>query len=519
MGITKARLDAQVQSACEYTDTVAPTEAAFETTPTCAEDDFHNVISQLNNLLTEQSGNWYDGLVTPNFLDMGGPRGVNSLNTDLHALERKRFIETNKVLVDVVVGATDNFVILPASALPGNLVMAVDMVPTLGTVAASHMGVFGTHSLDEVPGTHALGPCNIILITDSAGDPILDSSGRVISGLLQTEDSADGHTASSASPTRLQISFVVPNATHDDLIPAPAADIQGKTIRYCYCEQKAFEDLTKGAFATKSAAIDIGAGAVSLTRQAAYDGQGTLPVDITTNATLDLEGPGITWQIRDDLEAPLITVSEGSATGTSEFGVSSEVDVFNVDAIANDFENGATFDSGAAGTAINVGVTPNQIDSAGPLNLASGAAQDLTLTSGNEVLFVDGYQAGSTWGVPLELASSSMEWDEAEAKFGEVSLLNMICQAFQSSALPKTCVDVTAVVPAGTSVTAANLSGPLHDASGGTYATDHDLYYNGILLREGATNDYTAGTDLTAGEFILAFDTKPGDNICLISRA
>ena len=106
--------------------------------------------------------------------------------------------------------------------------------------------------------------------------------------------------------------------------------------------------------------------------------QGATPVDITGNVTWDLEGAGQTFTFRDDAEAALFTITEGSAGGTTDITIESGVDTFTVDApsfdvnsTTVDFAEGATFDS--AGTAINVGTTAGQIDSGSALTIATTA--------------------------------------------------------------------------------------------------------------------------------------------------
>ena len=517
MGRTFLRQDDQIRHSCVYDDTVVPSEANFETNPSSLQEDLNNIRSQLSNLLDDQAGNWYDDLNTPATLDPGSQRGVNDLNTDLHELERKRFLTVQKLLVDVTVGGSDNFVILGTGELPSNTTAAVGAVTTEGTVVAAHAGTFGTHSLDEVSGSHALAPKNILEITDNAGDPIL-SSGRRIWGLLQSENAVDGHTITDTASDRVQISFVRPNATHDDLEAVPAVDIQGQDIRYCYCERKAFDDLTEGDFAAKGAAIDIGAGAASVTRQASYDNQGVTPVDLTTNATLDLEGAGLTWSIRDDLEAALLSVIEGSAGGTSEVEISSDVDLYDNNAADVDFASGASINSGGT-RPIDVGVTDGVIES------TSG---DLEVQAAAELLFDDVNQTGSTWAQDgIKLSEDTAEWDAFEPAFGEVSLLNAITQAKNSSNVTKTCATSTADVAADTDIGGAaggvNLDAQLGDLSTGTFVDDHDIYLNGQLLLSGsnaaANNDVYPGTSLALGQLRFEFPIKTGDVICTLSRA
>ena len=282
-----------------YGDAVAPTEAAFETNPTNLMDDLNNIRSQLHNLLKDQAGNWYDDLNVPSTLETGTQRGVNDLNTDLHAVEKKRVLRDVHNLTDVSVGGSDNFVILGTGELPANTTAAVGAVTTLGTVCAAHTGTFGQHALDEVAGPHALNPLNLCEIVDgSTRDPIL-SDGRKVYGLLQTETATDGHTITDTTTTRAQISFVRQNATGDDLEACPAADIQGSTINYATRERVRLEDLNEHDFLS-GAVVDVGAGSGTITRQTAYTNQGTTPVDVVTNSTLDLEGAGLEWTIRDD---------------------------------------------------------------------------------------------------------------------------------------------------------------------------------------------------------------------------
>jgi hypothetical protein len=508
-----------------YGDAVAPSEANFETNPANLMDDLNNIRSQLHNLLKNQAGNWWDDLNIPSALDTGTQRGVNDLNTDLHAVERKRVLRDVFNLTDVSVGAGNNFVILGTGELPANTTAAVGAVTTLGTVVAFHAGTFGTHSLDEVAGPHAINPKNLMEIVDaSSRDPIL-SSGRKVYGLLQIETNTDGLTITDTTPNRVQISFVRLNSTGDDLEACPVADIESTDINYSSRERVPLESLTEADF-LRGAVIDIGSGAVTVTRQVGYDNQGTTPVDLTTNATLDLEGPGLEWAIRDDAEAKLFGVVEGSAGGTSQVNIYADVDEFDVDAAVNDFLNGASFDTGAAGTTINVGVTANQIDSGGALTVASGAASDLTLRGTQELFLDDGNQTGSTWAQTggIKLSDTTQEWDDFETAFGEVSLLDAILQAYNKTGRRKVYSIATADVAADTDVSGPsddnNLDTDLGDLSAGTFVTDYDIYLNGALQVNGAdaaaNKDVYPGTALASGQLKFEKKIKTGDVIILI---
>lgn len=647
MGRSIFRQETQIRQSDVYTDNIAPTEAAFETNPTNLETDLNNIRSQLHNLLENQAGNWWDDLNIPSALDTGTQRGVNDLNTDLHAIERKRilrrvevigagvavpaaaaasgtltgtsnFSDTETVTLDSKTytfqttltdvdgnvqigvdlqtslanlkaainleagagtlyatsttlhptvtatasdattlsveakasgtvgnaiattetaanasfggatlsgGAGDVALLDAAGELPGNTTIAVDAVTTLGTIAA-YEASFGTATLTDVTGGNALVPKNLTKISDTAtGDIITDGSGREIHALLQSESNTDGHTATTSSPTQLQLSFVVHNATNDDLELADATFIGGKTVDYAAVERYSFEDIPEHAWLSNDF---VDAGSASTTRQGVYDNQGATPVNVTTNSILDLEGAGLIWEIRDDLEASLLRVIEGSAGGTSEVEISAGVDTFDVNAVVNDFENGASFDTGAAGTTINIGTTANQIDSGGALDIVSTAA-DLSLAAGLELNFTDSYRAGSTWSLAdgIALANSSAEWSAFETEFGEVSLLDAIVQASAAGGIRKVFSVVTAATIAANSDASGpsndnNLDTDLGDLSGGTFVDDYDVYLNGQLLRGGAdaaaNHDYYPGTSLANGQLKFEFILKINDQLCIMDR-
>jgi hypothetical protein len=404
-------------------------------------------------------------------------------------------------------GGAGDVVILGAGELPSNTTAAVGAVTTLGTVVAAHGGTFGQHALSEVAGSTAISPKNLMQIVDGdSRDPIL-SGGRQVYGLLQGESGVtDGATITDATTTRVQVSFVRINATGDDLEAAPATDIGAATVNYCSVTRVRFEDLAEDNF-LGGASIDVPAG-TTVTRQVGYDNQGTTPVDLTTNATLDLEGPGLVWAVRDDLEAILFRVVEGSAGGTSEFQLGSDVDVFNVDAIVNDFANGARIDT--AGERIDIGENAGTIESTG--------ANDLTLLGAGELLLDDGNQVGSTWVQTggVKLSDTTAEWDAFEVAFGETSLLDAIVQA--SQVVNRTRVDaiVTANVAADNDVNgpggANNLDVDLPAYDQVTFLTDVDAYVNGVMLRNGvnaaADQDVSPGTSPAAGDLRFAFPLK-----------
>jgi len=507
--------ETQVHKSGTYDDTVAPSVANWETNPTTLEDDMNNLRSAISLHLDDQAGNWYDDLNTPATLDAGSQRGVNDLNTDLHGIERKRFLDyVSMVGVDVTVPAAQAYVVFALADLPSNTTAAIGLVTTEGCVCA-YNATFGTATLDEVAGSTTITPKNIVRIVDNATrDPIVDATDREIMALLQSESNSDGSTLTGTTTNRAQLSFVVVNSTGDDLELAAAAYIQNKVIDYAYTERFAFDDMNEDQWRGGGYAD---AGTSYADRQAAYDNQGTTPVDLTTNATLDLEGAGLVWSIRDDLEAILLRVIEGSAGGTSEVEIDTAVDVFDVNAITTDFANEVKIDTG--GTEIDIGVTGGTVETTGANDLRVVGAGELILTDGNE---------DATWSRDgMLLSDTSAEWIAFEAQFGEVSLLNAIVQAVGAVTRGKTVATViTADIAADTNVTGgagANISAQLGDYSGVTFLTDVDVFVNGQLQWNGANaaanNDVYPGDDTAEGDlkFEYALKYRGGTNSDVIT--
>ena len=414
-------------------------------------------------------------------------------------------IATTEGLVDVLsvwgavtlTGGDGDVVVLDggASELPGNTTAAVGAVTTRGTVVASVSGSFDQAATTEVAGGDTLTPKNICKIADSAtGEIIVDGDGNEIHALLQSEFAADGTTITLITPNRVQLSFVVHNVTNDDLILVDGLYIGGKTIDYSPIERYAFEDIPEHAWLGDTDFIDAGSGAVD--RQDVYNNQGIVPVDLITNAVVDLEGAGITWTIRDDLEVILFQIIEGSAGGTSEIAFGSDVDIFDNDAVLNDFANALRVST--SGVDIHIGVTAGHIETI-------GAADDLHIQSSRELFFDDVNQTGSTWAQTdgIKLSETTAEWDAFESVFGEVSLLNAIVQAVGAVTRCKTvavvggaaAADIAANTliqgPGGPGVD--NISADLCDYDALTFVDEVDIYINGVLQWNGvnaaANND------------------------------
>jgi len=406
-------------------------------------------------------------------------------------------------------GAGDVHILLLAE-LPTQTTAAIGAVTTLGTVAA-YDATFGTASATAVvaAGT-AVAPGNMVEIVDgSTRDPILDGDGKRVWGLFQTESNTDGSTMTGTTPNRAQLSFVVLNDTGDGLEVVDGTYIGGKTINYTYVERKALEDLNEYDF-LRGAAVDIGSGAATITRQQAYNNQGTTPVDVTTNSFLDLESAGIQWAIRDDLEATLFRIIEGSGGSTSEVEITADVDLYDNDALDVDFDQGISVNTGQT-RPIDVGVTDGVIES---------TAGDLMVKATLELLLDDGNQTGSTWTQDgIKLSDTTQEWDDFETNFGgEVSLLNAINQAYEHQVRTKVQAVLTANVAAdndvngpGTAHNNTDVDLPAYDSVPVSFVQNVEVFLNGELLRNNATSGaedvYPGGTP-AEGDLKFTFGLK-----------
>lgn len=508
---TMVRQDEQVHASEVYDDTISPTEAAFETNTVDLQDDVNNLRSLALYYKNRQaSGNWFDVLKTPTvFTGEGeGPRGIDDLNDDLWSLERKRVLVSAVSIADISVPASQNYVVLGAGELPPNTTAAVGVVTTRGTVVATHGGTFGTHDLAEVAGSSAINPKNMIEVVDGSNrDPILDGSDRIW-GLIQGESGlADGDTILTTTPDRVQISFVKINATGSDLIACNVAAIESKTVNLAFNERKALDDLTEQDF-LRGAIVDV-PGAATVTRQVAYTNQGVTPVDVTTNSILDLEGAGLYWEIRDDAEARLFAVIEGSAGSTSEIHIGSDVDLYDNDAVDVDFNAGISARSGGT-RPIDIGINDGVIES---------TAGDLEVQATAELILSDGNESAGWSRNGILLSDTSQEWDDFESEFGEVSLLNAMVQAKQDTERQTDWAAVNANISANTLITGAggspNIDNQLPSYKGLTFVSAVEVFINGVKQRPGAdaaaNNDVypsAVATEQGDGAFYCEYDLK-----------
>jgi len=521
MSRTFLRQDAQIAQSGVYDDTVAA-GTTLESATTSIEDDLNGLRSQVKRLLWDDgAGNWYDDVPTVN----GKKRAVFDLNTDLNDLEEKKFLCRANVLTDITVTAAQNWQILGVSGGQApTQVAAITLTQNGAVVAQSALngGAFGAHELTELVGSDALHPKNLAIVRDASTGQIVQSSGRDVFALLQNESTgADGAAFDDTSAgNRVKLSFVRPNAAFDDLEACPVADIEGKTVNYNYVFRINFDAFPEASFLSLNGFVDQSA-SVDVTLQRAYVNQGSAPVELAANADLDL-GAGIQWAIRDAADADLLNFTEGSAGGATTLTVGSDVDVYENNAIDVDFANGVTVNEGGT-RPIDVGRTDGVVET---------TAGDLRVFGAGELLFDDGNQAGSTWAQSggIKLSDTTGEWDAFETAFGEVSLLSAIVQA-RNAVVSRT--KLVAVLTADVAAN-ANVSGPagdnnldidLGDLSAGSFVNDHDIYLNGVLLRNGAdasaNHDVYPGASLAAGqlrfEFALNGSGATPDQLTVIS--
>lgn len=521
MARTFLRQETQIRNSDTYDDTLSA-GLTLETGQTEIEGDLNALRSQVKRLIWDDgAGNWYDDIPTIN----SKKRGVRDLNFDLDELESQKTLCRETLLTDITVSASQNWQILTvASSEAPPTVAAVALTQDGAVVAYSAFSGagFDVHELVEISGPVATEPKNLMYVRDAVTGQPVQSSGRDVLALLQYESTGvDGAAFDDVSAgNRVKLSFVRMNAAFDDLEACPVADIENKVINYAYVRRYQLDDLPEDCFLANSSFVDASA-TVNVTRQTAYDNQGTTAVELDTNATLDLDTAGITWIIRDLVNANLLRILEGSTGGTSEIQFGTDVDVFNNDAIVNDFRSGLK--AATNGVEIDVGTTV--IASTGTIETTG--SNDLRLFGARELFLDDGNQTGSTWAQTngIKLSDTTAEWDAYETTFGgEVSLLYGINAAYNRRK-NKVYSNVTVTTTANNDVSLAdgNLDTALPNMSGGNFLYDYDVFLNGDLLRPGAdssaNNDYYPGTTLSPAALKFEFTVKVNDVICVIPYA
>jgi hypothetical protein len=361
---------------------------------------------------------------------------------------------------------------------------AIGAVTTKGAVAAYNSDFPNWKLVKVSHPSSAIQPKNLCIVRDASTGEVILSGDKEVYALLASEVVTDDQIFNDTTQ-QVELVFVKENMTGTDLEQVPGTDIGGKTINYSYVRRLDFDNLPETAFLTE-VFLDQ-AGAVDVTRQHAYDNQGTTPVEMAEDAYLDIALTKL-WDIRDALNADLFKITEGSGLGVTTLQVGAAVDTFDVNAIVNDFDKGVTVDSG--GVDIQLGITAI----ANTATIGTLAGNDLRLDGAREMRLDDGNQTGSTWVVEtdgIKLSDTTAEWDAFRTAFGEVSLLNAIVAAQGSAARAKQHANVIlANIPANTLIkgdVVANISAVLPSYKGLDFEDDVDVYINGLLQRPGAS--------------------------------
>lgn len=413
----------------------------------------------------------------------------------------------------LLTGGAGDVNILSAPELPTwtlGTTAAIGTVTTRGTVCAYNVNFGINDPAVVVSGSNAISPKNLCVLEDAVTHDSILSSGRVVYALFQSESNTDGSTLTGTTPNRAMLSYVRINTGGTALEVVPTTDIAGKTLHYASVGRKALEDLNEQDF-LKGAVVDV-SGPAYVDRQTVYDNQGITPVELATNAILDLNSAGLYWEIRDLANAELFKITEGSTGGTTTVALKADVDVFDSSAILNDFDQGIKVRTG--GVEIDLGVTTI----ASTATIETTGSNDLRIFGARELFLDDGNQAGSTWSQTngIKLSDTMAEWDAYETAFGgEVSLLNGIVQAYTKQKRVKVQAVLTSNVTAGNDV---NGPGTAHNNTDVDllpynlvptgFVQDVEVYLNGELLRNatGATEDVYPGGTPSAGDLMFTFN-------------
>lgn len=408
-------------------------------------------------------------------------------------------------------GAGD-VVVLGAGEIP-SVVAAVGAATTEGAIVVYNSD-FGVIALDEVSGPSAIRPDNLCMVRDgTSGDSLFTSGGKMIYALLQSEIVTNGHTIND-SDQQVQLSFVIENATADDLIVCPVADIAGTSLNYSYVRRLEFgnipeEAFLSGVFVDQTASVDV-------TLDNCIDNQSGAATQ-ATDIDIDIADTKA-WGFRDANGDDLLHVYSDANGSISEITIGQDVDVYDNDAVDVDFKSGAAFGSGGTEISINEVGTEGHIMRAGDLMFDASAGE----------IYFDDVNHPAGWGGTegVKFSENEAEWTAFEAAFGsEVTLLGAIATSANKAARTKKTVVLTEDIAADTDLSSSNCSAALLDYSGvGTFVDDVDIYLNGVLMINGvdldADNDCYPGTTPASGhikfEYALEGTSEPYDQVTMI---
>lgn len=353
MVTSRIQLD-QLHTPTVFDDTLnAASVALVEGSAVDLADVVDGILSQLKLLqFGTEAGNWFSDpeLVGP----VATPDGTLFELSRRVRLEDRLILKYRFNLQDIVVPNGQNFKTLSVAGEPPNLAIAIANTAQ-GAVTAQLAGAVGAHSLTENAGLNAIRPKNFVQVFDGTTGDLISSGGRTIFGLLQVGNLAtDGNSFGLSGNDLGQISFVRTNASFDDLEAVPIADIENKTIVYAFTSRDDLVDCPEETFRGDLEQAQGVAGGVSLDE--AYNGGVFMEVD---GSDVDIRlADTKSWVFRKAGGASLLTITRADA-GTDEVDISAAVDLFDVNAAVNDFQQGITAASGAQ--AIGVGVLANGV--------------------------------------------------------------------------------------------------------------------------------------------------------------
>lgn len=380
MGATTLQQKEEIDQSQTYDDTLS--RASAEGSATNVEDDLNYIRSNIQDMLG--TTNWYDAV----------PENLTAVAARAK-LEDKMVLADSQLLTDIVIGGSDNFVVLVlADSDTPTQVIALN-ASTEGAICAQLSGAVGSNDLAEEAGVNAINPKNLVKVVDGATkDPIL-SSGKEIMGLLQVSSTASDNTAFDDSTNKGQLSFVRVNTAGNDLEACPAADIQGKTINYLYRFRSDLQAMNEQYFAGGNFSDQVAA--VDVTLNNAIDNQAgaatqAQSIDLRITDTYE-------FQFSDSAGLGIATVKAASGGDSFEVGDGSNAAIFK------GFGSGefvGTLKAHSGTQVINIGVTTGRIDSTSiEIESTSG---NIDLDSAGELNFADSRQTSA---LPLTDASNS----------------------------------------------------------------------------------------------------------------
>jgi hypothetical protein len=495
MAITKLSQE-QTRNSRSYDQTIAAGLATMVTAATDNQYDLNALRSQSKRITGKT--NWYEAPDT----------SIASLNTAVGDIEDHSFLFNTQVLTSVSVGSSNNFVVLSVTGSQAPTENAANTTGEGAVCAYLASGEFGANRTSVVTGANALQPYNLVLIRDASTNDVITSNGQTVFGLLQAENGTVNGDAFNDTTKRVQISFVRDNGSNS-LEAVPAADIQGKSIKYSYITRKSLTNLPQNATLSGSFADHIAAAEVTL--QNAYDNQGATAVEGSTSFAYKV-GASNTYKLQNsDASVDLVSVDGTSASMAVSFGANT-----SITGTLNS-SSSASFDT--AGQSISIGSTTGAISSAASLSLsASGATSNVTLSAGGSIILSDSAITGSNYSGDLKIAANNTEVNSFVSNYGSVSLISAINTALNTSAASVVEYVLTSdVANTGDFDPSAHTninSGTDPDWTTNSISTAV-IYINGRRLVYGTNYDFEVGTTPADGEISFASDLYTGDVIAI----